>query len=139
MPRPTTPSIGIRALAPKKLTRDELRERSAKGLCWHCDEPWSREHRYKKGWLLMIEPAEDKDSEPSEEGLEPEEHATEEELQLADYTVHALAGYSNPLNFSRLSLGLRACDYFKLHGEAQRERGGYSGIHDAVAGDHDAW
>ncbi|RWW57152.1 hypothetical protein BHE74_00036083 [Ensete ventricosum] len=96
MPRPTTPSIGIRALAPKKLTRDELRERSAKGLCWHCDEPWSREHRYKKGWLLMIEPAEDKDSEPSEEGLEPEEHATEEELQLADYTVHALAGYSNP-------------------------------------------
>ncbi|RRT76607.1 hypothetical protein B296_00002255 [Ensete ventricosum] len=70
MPRPTTPSTAIRAPAPKNLTRDELCERSAKGLCWHCDEPWSREHRYKKGQLLMIEPVEDEDSEPSKEGLE---------------------------------------------------------------------
>ncbi|RWW11055.1 hypothetical protein GW17_00025357, partial [Ensete ventricosum] len=80
----------------KKLTRDELRERSAKGLCWHCNEPWSREHRCKKGRLLMIEPVEDEDNEPSEEGLEPEEEAIEEEPQPADYAVHALAGYSNP-------------------------------------------
>ncbi|RWW48452.1 hypothetical protein BHE74_00045471 [Ensete ventricosum] len=96
MPRPTAPYTAIRAPAPKKLTRDELRERSAKGLCWHCDEPWSREHRCKKGRLLMIEPVEDDDNEPSEEGLEPEEEATEEEPQPADYAVHALAGYSNP-------------------------------------------
>ncbi|RRT51605.1 hypothetical protein B296_00036380 [Ensete ventricosum] len=96
MPRPTTPSTTIRAPAPKKLTRDELRECSAKGLCWHCDKPWSREHRCKKGRLLVIELVEDEDNEPSEEGLEPEEEATEEELQSVDYVVHALAGYSNP-------------------------------------------
>ncbi|RWW89713.1 hypothetical protein BHE74_00001250 [Ensete ventricosum] len=96
MPRPTVPSTAIRAPAPKKLTRDKLRKRSTERLCWHYDEPWSREHHCKKGRLLMIEPVEDEDREPSEEGLEPEEEATEEEPQPADYQVHALAGYSNP-------------------------------------------
>ncbi|RWV90710.1 hypothetical protein GW17_00047065 [Ensete ventricosum] len=96
MPRPTAPSTAIRALAPKKLTRDELRERSAKGLCWHCDEPWSREHRCKKGRLLMIDLVENEDNEPSKEGLKLEEEATEEEPQPTDYAVHVLAGYSNP-------------------------------------------
>ncbi|RWW21716.1 hypothetical protein GW17_00014117 [Ensete ventricosum] len=94
--RPIAPSTTIRAPAPKILTRDELRERLAKGLCWHYDEPWSREHHYKKGRLLMIEPVEDEDNESSEEGLESEEEAIEEEPQPADYAVHALAGYSNP-------------------------------------------
>ncbi|RRT35220.1 hypothetical protein B296_00029809 [Ensete ventricosum] len=96
MPRPTAPSTAIRAPTPKKLTRDKLREHSAKGLCWHCDEPWSREHRCKKGRLLVIEPVEDKDKKPFEEGLEPEEKAMEEEPQPADYAVHALVDYSNP-------------------------------------------
>ncbi|RWV91193.1 hypothetical protein GW17_00046540 [Ensete ventricosum] len=44
----------------------------------------------------MIEPVEDVDSEPSEEGLETKEKAMEEEPQPADYAVHVLAGYSNP-------------------------------------------
>ncbi|RWW42174.1 hypothetical protein BHE74_00052287 [Ensete ventricosum] len=96
MMRSTAPSTTIRAAAPKKLTRDELRERSAKGLCWYYDEPWSREHRYKKSRLLMIELVEDEDNEPSKEALEPEEEAMEEESQSVDYAVHALASYSNP-------------------------------------------
>ncbi|RWV90485.1 hypothetical protein GW17_00047306 [Ensete ventricosum] len=75
MPSPTTPSTTIRAPAPKKLTGDELHERSAKGLCWHCNEPWSYEHRCKKGQLLMIEPVEDEYGKPSKEGLEIEEEA----------------------------------------------------------------
>ncbi|RWV95696.1 hypothetical protein GW17_00041655, partial [Ensete ventricosum] len=37
----------------------------------------------------------EEDIEPSEESLEPEE-VTEEEPQSVDFTVHALAGYSNP-------------------------------------------
>ncbi|RWV77372.1 hypothetical protein GW17_00061809, partial [Ensete ventricosum] len=90
------PSTAIEAPALKKLTRDELREQSAKGLCWHCDEPWSCEHRCKKGRLLVIEPVEDKDNKTSKEALEPKEEDMEEESQLADYAVHALAGYSNP-------------------------------------------
>ncbi|RWV78660.1 hypothetical protein GW17_00060324 [Ensete ventricosum] len=96
MPRPLVPSIAIRAPAPKKLTRDELHEGSAKGLCWHSDKPWSREHRCKKGRLLVIELVEDEDNEPSEEALEHEEEAIEEESQSVDYAVHTLAGYSNP-------------------------------------------
>ncbi|RZR95506.1 hypothetical protein BHM03_00024363 [Ensete ventricosum] len=85
MPRPTTPSTTIQSPAPKKLTKDKLREQSAKELCWHCDESWSREHRCKKGRLLMIEPAEDEDNETSEEALESKEEAMEEEFQPADY------------------------------------------------------
>ncbi|RRT53758.1 hypothetical protein B296_00025268 [Ensete ventricosum] len=81
----------------KKLTRDELRERSTKELCCHCDEPWGREHHCKKGQLLMIEPAEDEDNESSKEALEPKEEIMEEESQPANYAVYALAGYSNPL------------------------------------------
>ncbi|RWW03514.1 hypothetical protein GW17_00033324 [Ensete ventricosum] len=82
MPRPTAPSTVIQAPAPKKLTRDKLRERSAKELCWHYDEPWSREHHCKKGRLLVIEPAEDEDNETSEEALE-------EESQPANYAYRS--------------------------------------------------
>ncbi|RRT56268.1 hypothetical protein B296_00021448 [Ensete ventricosum] len=96
MLRPIASSTTIQALAPKKLIRVKLYERSAKGLCWHYDEPWSQEHRCKKGRVLVIEPVEDEDSEPSEEGFKLEKEATEEDPQLADYVVHALAGYSNP-------------------------------------------
>ncbi|RZR76983.1 hypothetical protein BHM03_00001911 [Ensete ventricosum] len=97
MSRPNAPSTTIQAPAPKKLTRDELRERSAKELCWHCDKQWSREHHCKKGQLLIIEPVEDEDNETSEEALEPKEEAMEEESQPANYAVQALADYSNPL------------------------------------------
>ncbi|RRT36453.1 hypothetical protein B296_00048057 [Ensete ventricosum] len=69
---------------PKKLTREELRDRSAKGLCWHCDEPWSRDLRYKNGRLLLIEPVDEFEQE--EEDLGHEEN-TEEELQSADCMV----------------------------------------------------
>ncbi|RRT66030.1 hypothetical protein B296_00000231 [Ensete ventricosum] len=77
--RPTAPSTAIQAPALNKLRRDELREQSTKELCWHCDEPWSREHHCKKGRLLMIELAEDEDNETSEEAFEPKEEAMEEE------------------------------------------------------------
>ncbi|RRT56658.1 hypothetical protein B296_00003030 [Ensete ventricosum] len=96
MPRPTAPSTAIRAPAPKKLIKEELCEHLAKGLCWHCDKPWSREHRCNKGQLIVIELVEDEDSKPSEEGLELKEEAMKEEPQSTDYVVHVLAGYSNP-------------------------------------------
>ncbi|RWW36463.1 hypothetical protein BHE74_00058509 [Ensete ventricosum] len=96
MLRPTAPSTAIQAPAPKKLTRDELRERSTKELCWHCNKPWGREHHYKKGRLLVIEPVEDEDNETSEKALKPKEEAMEEESPPANYAVHTLAGYSNP-------------------------------------------
>ncbi|RZR93433.1 hypothetical protein BHM03_00021940 [Ensete ventricosum] len=96
MPRLTAPSTAIQSPTPKKLTRDELRERSTKGLCWHCDEPWSREHRCKKGRLLVIEPEEDEDNETYEEALELEEEAMEEESQLADYASARIGQLRQP-------------------------------------------
>ncbi|RZS25210.1 hypothetical protein BHM03_00058376 [Ensete ventricosum] len=89
-------AISVVRIQEEQLIRDELRERSTKELCWHCDEPWSREHYCKKSQFLMIEPAKDEDNETSEEALEPKEEAMEEESQPANYPVHALAGYSNP-------------------------------------------
>ncbi|RWW69358.1 hypothetical protein BHE74_00023042 [Ensete ventricosum] len=97
MSRPTTLSTAIQAPAPKKLTRDELRKRSTKELCWHFNKPWSHEHHYKKGQLLVIERVEDEDNETSEKALEPKEEAMEEESPPANYAVHALADYSIPL------------------------------------------
>ncbi|KAJ8492317.1 hypothetical protein OPV22_014038 [Ensete ventricosum] len=96
MLRPTAPYTAIQVPAPKKLTRDELRERSAKGLCSHYDEPWSREHCCKKDRLLVIESTEDEENETYKEALEPKEEAMEEESQPTDNAVHALSGYSNP-------------------------------------------
>ncbi|RZR94768.1 hypothetical protein BHM03_00023523 [Ensete ventricosum] len=65
---------------------------SAKGLCWHCDEAWSRDHRCKQGTLLMIKPIEE--SEPEDADLEFEKDA--EDPQLTVSIVHTLAGYANP-------------------------------------------
>ncbi|URD72806.1 hypothetical protein MUK42_36441 [Musa troglodytarum] len=53
--KPSTPSIPNRNPNIRRLTREELKKRSAKGLCWHCDEKWSKEHRCKQGKLLVIE------------------------------------------------------------------------------------
>ncbi|RRT64384.1 hypothetical protein B296_00016529 [Ensete ventricosum] len=77
---------------PNKLMREELCDRSAKGLCWHCNELWSHNHRYKKGELSMIKSIE----ESKEEIQKPEEENTKEYPQSTDCTTHALAGHTNP-------------------------------------------
>ena len=94
--KPSAPPTVDQVPAPKRLTGEELRERYAKGLCWHCDEPWSREHRCSKGGLLMIEPIEEEVIEHPEESLEHEEEDAEEEPQPTEVMVHTLASYSNP-------------------------------------------
>ncbi|RRT56656.1 hypothetical protein B296_00008237 [Ensete ventricosum] len=73
MRRPSAPSTTSRSPQPKKLLREELHDRYAKGLCWHCDKLWSHDHHCKKERLLMIEPIE------HEEGdLEHEENVKED-------------------------------------------------------------
>ncbi|RZR95709.1 hypothetical protein BHM03_00024582 [Ensete ventricosum] len=86
------PSVPSHPSLPKKLTKEELRDRSTKGLCWHCDEPWSRDYRCKKGRLLLIEPIEYME----EEVREHEEEVMDEERQPIDITMHALTDYTNP-------------------------------------------
>ncbi|RZS01510.1 hypothetical protein BHM03_00031382, partial [Ensete ventricosum] len=52
----------------------------------------SRDHRYKKGRLLMIEPIE----ESEEEGPKLEKEDTKKDPQLVVNMVHTLTGYKNP-------------------------------------------
>ncbi|RZR91107.1 hypothetical protein BHM03_00019157 [Ensete ventricosum] len=89
--KPLIPSNPSQPSLPKKLTREELRDRSTKDLYWHYDKSWSCDHRCKKGRLLLIEPIEDIE----EEVQEHEEEVTDEEQQLADCTMHTLADYAN--------------------------------------------
>ncbi|KAG6488248.1 hypothetical protein ZIOFF_057007 [Zingiber officinale] len=48
---------------PRRLTKEEIKERMAKGLCWHCDEKWHRGHQCKQKRILMIEPIENSEEE----------------------------------------------------------------------------
>ena len=73
------------------MTREELHDRSIKGLGWHCDGPWNRDHHYKKGRLLLIESLKYME----EEVQEHKEEVTDKESQSVDITMHALAGYTN--------------------------------------------
>lgn len=47
-PKPSVPAI-------KKLTPNEARERREKGLCYHCDERYTPNHRCKTQKLLWVE------------------------------------------------------------------------------------
>ncbi|RRT76480.1 hypothetical protein B296_00002275 [Ensete ventricosum] len=90
--RPPTLSTSSHPSQPKKLTREELHDRSTKGLCWHCDESWSCDHHCKRGQLLLIEPIIDLEHEEEDH----EEEVTKEDPQLAECMVHALVCYVNP-------------------------------------------
>ncbi|KAG6503886.1 hypothetical protein ZIOFF_036210 [Zingiber officinale] len=48
---------------PRRLTKEEIKERMTKGLCWHCDEKWHRGHQCKQKRILMIEPIEKSEEE----------------------------------------------------------------------------
>ncbi|RZR72316.1 hypothetical protein BHM03_00012430 [Ensete ventricosum] len=93
-PEPLVPPAINRSSWPKKLTREELCDRSAKGLCWNYDELWSHDHYCKKVRLLMIEPIEEIELEDMD--LESEEDDIKEKPQSAVSTVHALSGYAKP-------------------------------------------
>ncbi|RRT47531.1 hypothetical protein B296_00021608 [Ensete ventricosum] len=90
--KPATPSAPSHSSLPKKLTREELRDKSVKGLCWHCNKLWSRNHYRKKGELSMMKSI----KEYEEEVQEPEEENMKEDSQPTDCTTHALAGHANP-------------------------------------------
>ena len=77
-------------------TRLTLKQRTAKGLRWHCDEKWHRGHQCEQGKLLMIEPVEvpmHSNINSGESDSDNEESETTNDLLAV--TVHALVGYSN--------------------------------------------
>ncbi|RWV88597.1 hypothetical protein GW17_00049305 [Ensete ventricosum] len=81
------PSTTSRSPQPKKLTREELRDRSAKGLCWHYNKLWSRDHHCKNERPLLIEPIEE--PKLKDTALESEENDMKEKPQLIASTFHA--------------------------------------------------
>ncbi|RRT70827.1 hypothetical protein B296_00035426 [Ensete ventricosum] len=85
--RPSTPSTISRPSQPKELTREEHRDRAARGLCRYYYESWSHVYRCMKGRLLRIEPKHE------EEDLEEEN--TKEGQHLAECMTHSLADYTN--------------------------------------------
>ncbi|RWW77446.1 hypothetical protein BHE74_00014394 [Ensete ventricosum] len=89
--KPSAPLAPSLPSLPKKLTREELRDRSTKDLCWHCNKLWSRNHYCKKKKFSMIEPI----KEFEEEALEPKEENTKEDPQPVDCTTHTLANHTN--------------------------------------------
>ncbi|KAF8405656.1 hypothetical protein HHK36_007732 [Tetracentron sinense] len=99
--RPNTGGNGSSSTPTRKtarLTQEELKEKTAKGIYWHCDEKWQRGHVCKQGKLLMIEPMVEQmalEMDNDEAAQEDEELIGGDDGKVT-YTVHSLAGYSNP-------------------------------------------
>ncbi|RWV93170.1 hypothetical protein GW17_00044393 [Ensete ventricosum] len=64
-----------------------LFRRLAKGLCWHCNKLWSRDHHYKKERPLLVEPTEE--PKLKDMTLESEEKDMKEKSQSVARTFHA--------------------------------------------------
>ena len=80
----------------RRLTQDELKERSAKGLCWHCDEKWQKGYHCKQKRLVMIEPVEDLEEAGDKEESEHDGDVEEGIEQTVAISVHTLVRYSTP-------------------------------------------
>ncbi|RWV76922.1 hypothetical protein GW17_00062330 [Ensete ventricosum] len=85
--RLSAPSTTSRSPQSKKLTREEFRDRSTKGLCWHCNKLWSQDHHFKKKRPLLVEPT--KEPKLKDMTLESEEKDMKEKPQSAAHTFHA--------------------------------------------------
>lgn len=86
----------VRSLPVRGLTRDQINEKRRKGLCFSCDEPYSREHICKRPHLFMIIPSVPAEVIEEECCIDKEIEDTlvttgEEDSQI---TRHALLGHS---------------------------------------------
>ncbi|KAG6528131.1 hypothetical protein ZIOFF_010280 [Zingiber officinale] len=77
---------------PRRLTKEEIKERMAKGLCWHCDEKWHRGHQCKQKRILMIEPIENSEEEDDFHEDETQDNINEVQYDSMAISVHALEG-----------------------------------------------
>ena len=80
---------------PTRLTPQKLEERRAKGLCFNCDNKYSKGHKSgeKKLFYIDYEREESKDQEPSQ--TEETKETTQEEI-TPTISCHALAGICTP-------------------------------------------
>ncbi|KAG6497167.1 hypothetical protein ZIOFF_045055 [Zingiber officinale] len=80
----------------KKLTKEEIKERMTKGLCWHCDEKWHCGHQCKQKRILMIEPIENSKEEDDFDEGETQDNINEVQYDSMTISVHALEGLQTP-------------------------------------------
>jgi hypothetical protein len=72
----------------------QMSERKKKGLCYHCDERWSVDHKCKTMKLYIMESVEEE--EKVEDAVEEEVELCVEEEEPAEITLCALLGSSSP-------------------------------------------
>ncbi|KAG6493115.1 hypothetical protein ZIOFF_048092 [Zingiber officinale] len=89
---------------PRRLTKEEIKERMAKGLCWHCDEKWHRGHQCKQKRILMIEPIENSEEEDDFYEGETQDNINEVQDDSMAISVHALEGLQTPQTMKALLL-----------------------------------
>ncbi|XP_042452681.1 uncharacterized protein LOC122037297 [Zingiber officinale] len=81
---------------PRRLTKEEIKERMAKGLCWHCNEKWHRGHQCKQKRILIIEPIENSEEEDDFDEGETQDNINEVQYDSMEISVHALDGLQTP-------------------------------------------
>ncbi|KAG6493466.1 hypothetical protein ZIOFF_048452 [Zingiber officinale] len=81
---------------PRRLTKEEIKERMTKGLCWHCDEKWHRGHQCKQKRILLIEPIENSEEEDDFDEGETQDNINKVQYDSMAISVHALEGLQTP-------------------------------------------
>ncbi|XP_061340171.1 uncharacterized protein LOC133286737 [Gastrolobium bilobum] len=82
-------SASSSSLPVKKMSSDALAKKRELGLCYVCDEKWSKTHRCKSQMLVMIVDCEESDGESEEEIIWQKEGTKDTSLDAA---LHSLSG-----------------------------------------------
>lgn len=86
----------------QKITPTQMKERRDKGLCYNCDDKWHPGHKCKSTKLFLMEPqllveeCVDSDSDDAvQTGGNEMQYAMEDEVELAQISMHAILGTPN--------------------------------------------
>src|SRR5436190_2915099 len=87
-PKASAAAAPIAATPIRRLTREEKIERDAKGLCYNCDQTWSKTHRCGRFLLMM---GDEDDDGVTEENIE-------EDVAISAHisSLNSLAGVTTP-------------------------------------------
>ncbi|KAG6493593.1 hypothetical protein ZIOFF_048585 [Zingiber officinale] len=91
-----------------ELTKEEIKKRMTKGLCWHCNEKWHCGHQCKQNRILMIEPIENSEEEDDFDEGETQDNINEVQDDSMTISVHALEGLQTPQTMKFLSIEVMA-------------------------------
>ena len=88
------PLNNILAPPTRRISTKELDEKRAKGLCFRCDNKWTKDHKCWEEKLFILEDTYDEDDD--EEEPEEEPLTEKEEEDIATILLHALEGIAAP-------------------------------------------